>query len=76
MKSTKPTINTLDPARLPPMLTVKQYTEITQTKEPAVRAQLRAGTLIGYKVGPRLWRIPRDVVRQWLEGGSINADKS
>ncbi len=70
MKNTRPTINTLDPARLPRALTVDQYAEITQTKPPTVRAQLRNGTLVGHKVGPRLWRIPREAVKQWLEGGT------
>lgn len=69
MKSTKPTINTLDPARLPLVLTVKQYAAITQAEEPTVRAHLRKGILTGYKLGPRMWRIPREAVKQWMEGG-------
>ena len=63
----KATKNTLDPDRLPPLLTVGQYADITQQKEPAVRAQLRAGTLPGCKISKKLWRIPRDVVRRYLE---------
>lgn len=68
----RPTINTLDPARLPALLTVKQYAQILQLKPPAVRAQLRRGIITGYKVGPRLWRIPREAVAEYL-GGNQNA---
>ena len=53
------TKNTLDPARLPLLLTVRQYADLAQMSEAAVRAQLRSGSLNGVKVGPKLWRIPR-----------------
>ncbi len=58
------TRNTLDPERLPPMLTVEQYAGLLQLRPPAVRAQLRAGQIIGQKAGPRLWRIPRSEVEK------------
>lgn len=66
----RPTKNTLDPARLPMWLTVEQYAAIANMKEPTVRKHMREGFLTGHKMGPRMWRIPREAVMPILEGGT------
>lgn len=60
------TVNTLDVARLPMVLTVGQYAAIMQMKPPTVRKLLRDGEITGSKVGPRLWRIPREEVSRHI----------
>ena len=62
----RPTRNTLDPSRLPPLLTPAQYATIAQMHVATVRAQLRTGQLKGCKVGPHLWRIPREEATKLL----------
>lgn len=63
------TKNTLDPSRLPPLLTVKEYCRIARQEEPTVRYQLRAGRLKGVKVGS-LWKVCRCEVERILEAGA------
>lgn len=60
------TTNTLDVARLPVVLTVSQYAAILQMKPDTVRKLLRDGEITGSKVGPRLWRIPREEVSKYI----------
>lgn len=45
------TVNTLDVARLPVVLTVGQYAAIMQMKPPTVRKLLRDGEITGARVG-------------------------
>ena len=61
------TRNTLDPERLPLLLTVSEYAYITRQSEESVRVQLRAGTLKGVKVSKTRWRIPREVLIKMLK---------
>ena len=60
------TTNTLDVARLPVVLTVSQYAAILQMKPDTVRKLLRDGEITGSKVGPRLWRTPREEVSKYI----------
>lgn len=55
------TRNTLDPDRLPLLLTVEEYAALTRISSRTVRRQLNAGTLKGVKVSANRWRIPRSV---------------
>lgn len=59
------TRNTLDPRRLPELLTVKEFAAISRHGEAAIRAQLRAGTLDGCKQGG-IWLVRRHEVEKLL----------
>ena len=61
----RPTRNTLDPRRLPDLLTVKEFAAISRHGEAAIRAQLRAGTLDGCKQGA-LWLVRRHEAEKLL----------
>lgn len=63
--SAKLTRNTLDPRRLPELLTTAQYAAIAQCAEATVRRRLRMGELDGCKVGS-LWRVRRHEVEKLL----------
>lgn len=56
------TRNNLDPVRLPPYLTPKEYAGLMRMSVVTVRRHMRAGLIPGVKVGPKLWRIPREAV--------------
>lgn len=66
--SAKLTRNTLDPRRLPDLLTVKEFAAISRHNEAAIRAQLRAGTLDGCKQGA-LWLVRRHEAEKLLGVG-------
>ena len=68
--SAKLTRNTLDPARLPDLLTVKEYCRIARQEEPTVRFQLRTGRLAGVKIGSR-WKVRRIEVERLLEVAGV-----
>lgn len=59
------TKNTLDPRRLPELLTTAQYAAIAQCAEATVRRRLRMGELDGCKVGS-LWLVRRHEVEKLL----------
>lgn len=61
----RPTRNTLDPRRLPELLTTAQYAAIAQCAEATVRRRLRMGELDGCEVGS-LWRVRRHEVEKLL----------
>ena len=62
----KPTRNTLDPVRLPPLLTTEQAAELLGVHEGTLRRWAAAGKIVAHKVGPKLWRFPREEVAKWL----------
>ncbi len=53
------TQNTLDPERLPPVLTTEQYAALIGLSERTVRRHLKLGILPGAKKGVRKWGISR-----------------
>lgn len=57
--SAKLTSNTLDPARLPPTLSPRQFVDLSGFSSATVYRWLESGYLRGTKAGPKLWRIPR-----------------
>lgn len=59
--------NTLDPERLPPTISPKQYAAIMGCSHGLVTKQLREGTLPGSKIGKKLWKISRETVAQKLK---------
>lgn len=59
--------NTLDPERLPPFISPKQYAAIMGCSHGLVTKQLREGTLPGAKIGKKLWKISRETVAQKLQ---------
>lgn len=62
----RPTRNTLDPARLPPLLTTEQAAELLGVHVVTLRKWAAAGKIAAHKVGPRLWRFPREEVTKFL----------
>lgn len=62
----RPTKNTLDPARLPPMLKTDQAAEIIGVSQNTIRKWAADGTLKAKKIGKKLWRFPREEVEKWL----------
>ena len=62
----RPTRNTLDPARLPPLLTTEQAAELLGVHVVTLRKWAATGKIAAHKVGPRLWRFPREEVAKWL----------
>lgn len=62
----KPTKNTLDPARLPPLLTTEQAAELLGVHVVTLRKWAATEKIAARKVGPRLWRFPREEVTKFL----------
>ena len=57
--STKITINTLDPRRIAPVVTPKQFVALTGYSLSAVYRWIKEGEIKASKIGPKLWRIPK-----------------
>jgi len=51
---------------LPEIITPKQLAEFLQVSEQTIKRALKAGKLIGFKVG-RDWRIEKEEVINWLK---------
>ena len=62
----RPTRNTLDPARLPPLLTAAQAADLIGVHVVTLRKWAATGKIVAHKVGPKLWRIPREEVAKYL----------
>ena len=62
----RPTRNTLDPARLPPLLTAAQAADLIGVHVVTLRKWAASGKIVAYKVGPKLWRFPREEVAKYL----------
>ena len=62
----KPTKNTLDPERLPLLLTTKQVADILGYNTVTIRKWAANGIIKAQKVGPKIWKIPRDEVKKYL----------
>lgn len=62
----RPTRNTLDPARLPPLLTTEQAAELLGVHVVTLCKWSATGKIAARKVVPRLWRFPREEVSKWL----------
>lgn len=62
----KPTKNTLDPARLPPLLTTDQVAGLLGISKTTLRKWAASGKIVAHKIGPKLWKYPREEVAKWL----------
>lgn len=54
--------NTLDPARLPELMTTRQASALLGICEASVRRMAANGSIPANKVGEKLWRIPKRAV--------------
>ena len=59
--------NTRSAAKLPDWLSPREFALWAGVNEETVRRWLRAGTVQGHKIGPRLWRIPRSEAEKAVE---------
>ena len=62
----RPTRNALDPARLPPLLTAAQAADLIGVHVVTLRKWAATGKIVAHKVGPKLWRFPREEVAKYL----------
>lgn len=61
----KPTRNTLDPARLPPVLRTDQVAAITGLNVVTIQRKIRSGELAANKLG-KIWLVPKREVEKYL----------
>jgi excisionase family DNA binding protein len=60
--------------QLPRLLTLDEVADILRVARGTVRGLLRSGSLRGGKIGPKLWRISREDLEEYLRGLSTEAE--
>ena len=57
----------IDLAEQQPFLTPKEVSDLLQVSVQTVRRWIKEKSLPAYKVGPRMWRIKRADLEEWLD---------
>lgn len=56
---------------LPPLLTLREASDITHMSISTLRREIRRGTLKAYRLGKRHIRISPVELQRWIEAGEI-----